>query len=95
MSISEEKLKSIAFLARLDVDEVELKKLTTEINNILDLMSNLDKIDTRGVEPMYNSLDMLQKFREDKVIKEDDYKKLQEVAPNTDNGYFLVPKVIE
>ena len=95
MALSEKKLKDIAFLARIDINEAEIKKVTVEINNVLNLMANLSKIDTSAIQPMAHPLDMLQKLREDDVIEKDDSKKLQKIAPKTDNNYFLVPKVIE
>lgn len=95
MALSEKKLKDIAFLARIDINETEIKKVTVEINNVLNLMANLSKIDTSAIQPMAHPLDMLQKLREDDVIEKDDSKKLQKIAPKTDNNYFLVPKVIE
>ena len=95
MSLSEQKVKEIAQLAKLSVNELEIKQTTAEINNILELMDNLAKIDTQGVSPMAHPLNMSQRLREDEVSESDQSKEFQEIAPQTDQDYFLVPTVIE
>lgn len=95
MSLNEKQIKEIAFLARVNVCDSEIEKTTSDVNNILALMADLAKINTEEIQPMSHPIDMCQRLREDDVIEKDESKKLQKIAPNTDNGYFLVPKVIE
>ena len=95
MSLDNNKVKEIAFLARLSIDDSELEQSTKELNNILDLMDQLGEIDTGDVEPMAHPLEMSQRLRDDNVIEEDLSEEFQEIAPKTGNNHFLVPTVIE
>ena len=95
MSLDNNKVKEIAFLARLSIDDSELEQSTKELNNILDLMDQLGEIDTGDVEPMAHPLEMSQRLRDDNVTEEDLSEEFQEIAPKTGNNHFLVPTVIE
>ena len=95
MSLDNNKVKEIAFLARLSIKDSELEQSTQELNNILGRMEQLSEIDTGDVEPMAHPLEMSQRLREDQVTEEDLSEEFQEVAPKTGNNHFLVPSVIE
>ena len=95
MSLSEQQVKEIAYLARLSVDDGEVEQTTAELNNILDLMADLAKIDTQGVSPMSHPLNMSQRLREDEVSEIDQSQEFLAIAPQTGKNYFLVPTVIE
>jgi aspartyl-tRNA(Asn)/glutamyl-tRNA(Gln) amidotransferase subunit C len=95
MSLDKNKVKEIAFLARLSIQDSELEQSTQELNNILGLMDQLGEIDTGDAEPMAHPLEMSQRLREDQVTEEDLSEEFQEVAPKTGNNHFLVPTVIE
>jgi aspartyl-tRNA(Asn)/glutamyl-tRNA(Gln) amidotransferase subunit C len=95
MSLDNNKVKEIAFLARLSIKDSELEQSTQELNNILGRMEQLSEIDTGDVEPMAHPLEMSQRLREDQVTEEDLSEEFQEVAPKTGNNHFLVPTVIE
>jgi len=95
MSLDKNKVKEIAYLARLSIEDSELEKTTKEINNILVLMDKLGEIDTGDAEPMAHPLEMNQRLRDDKVTEKDLAKEFQEIAPKTGNSHFLVPTVIE
>lgn len=95
MSLSEQQVKEIAYLARLSVDDGEVAQTTAELNNILDLMAELAKIDTDDVSPMAHPLDMTQRLREDLVTEDDQSEAFQAIAPQTGQSHFLVPTVIE
>ncbi len=95
MSLGSEDIKKIAHLARLQVSADEAEKLSGDIANILALVDQLQAADTDGVEPMANPLDAVQTLRADEVTESDQREKYQAVAPATEDGLFLVPKVIE
>jgi len=95
MSLDKNKVKEIAFLARLSIQDSELEQSTQELNNILCLMDQLGEIDTGDAEPMAHPLEMSQRLREDKVTEDDLSEEFDEIAPNTGNNHFLVPTVIE
>ena len=95
MSLDHKKVKEIAYLARLNIEDTNIEQATAELNNILSLMDKLGEIDTGDSEPMAHPLKMSQRLREDKVSEEDLSEEFQAIAPKTGKGHFLVPTVIE
>ena len=95
MSLNNNEVKEIAFLARLSIQDSELEQSTQELNNILGLMDQLGEIDTGDAEPMAHPLEMSQRLREDQVTEGDLSEEFQEIAPKIGNNHFLVPTVIE
>jgi len=95
MSLSEEQVVQIAYLARLSLSDEELQSNTKDLNSILDLAEQLAEIDTNGITPMAHPLHMTQRLREDKVTEEDQSESFQAIAPKTGKGHYLVPTVIE
>lgn len=86
---------SVAQLARLRIEESALDDVTDRFGRILDLVAELQQIDTEGVEPMSNPHDMVQRLRTDAVTEGDQRLELQAVAPAVEDGFFLVPRVID
>ena len=95
MSLSAEDVAKIAHLARLAVEPEQSETLGRELSNILDLVAQMDSVDTDSVTPMAHPLEMAQRLREDVVSEEDRRDSYQSNAPAVENGLFLVPKVIE
>jgi len=95
MSLSVDDVAKIAHLARLAVEPEESEALGRELSNILDLVAQMDAVDTERVVPMAHPLEMAQRLREDVVREENRRDSYQANAPAVENGLFLVPKVIE
>jgi len=95
MALNEDDIKDIAHLARLGIDDAALAPLATDLSTVLNLVEQMNTIDTEGVEPMAHPGNAVLRLREDKVSEPDQREKLQSVAPATEDGYFLVPRVIE
>ncbi|WP_044410255.1 Asp-tRNA(Asn)/Glu-tRNA(Gln) amidotransferase subunit GatC [Thiomicrospira microaerophila] len=95
MSLALAEVKKIAHLAAIAVEPEELDAVGAKLSNILDLFAQLSQADTEGVEPMAHPLDQTQRLREDLVAEVDQRDKFQAIAPATENGLYLVPKVIE
>jgi aspartyl-tRNA(Asn)/glutamyl-tRNA(Gln) amidotransferase subunit C len=95
MSLSRQDVESIAHLARLAVAEEEIDRYTRELSRILDLVAQLQRVDTTGVLPMAHPLDATQRLRPDVVTEVVDREAFQAHAPLTQAGLYLVPKVIE
>lgn len=95
MSFDQSDVEKIARLARLAVPEEEAKKLSGDLSRILDLVAQMEQVDTSAVEPMAHPLHMTQRLREDRVTEENRRELYQSIAPATENGLYLVPKVIE
>ena len=83
MSLDNNKVKEIAYLARLNIEDSEIEQSTAELNNILSLMDKLAEIDTGEIEPMAHPLEMSQRLREDNVTEEDLSEEFQSIAPKT------------
>jgi aspartyl-tRNA(Asn)/glutamyl-tRNA(Gln) amidotransferase subunit C len=95
VSLGKTEVEYISRLAAIAVDEQEVDEVAGKLSNILDLFSQMEAANTDGVEPMAHPLDQVQRLRPDVVTATNQRKKLQSVAPATDNGLFLVPQVIE
>ncbi len=95
MALKEDDIKDIAHLARLGVDEATLAPLAADLSTVLDLVEQMNAVDTTGVEPMAHPGGAVLRLRDDVVSEPDQRDKLQQVAPETEQGYFLVPRVIE
>ncbi len=95
MSLSEQQITQIAYLARLSLSDAELKDNTKDLNSILGLAEQLGSINTDGIEPMAHPLHMTQRLRADVVTESDQSDLFQSIAPNTGNKHYLVPTVIE
>lgn len=95
MSLERADVQKIAHLARLAVSDAEADALVKDLSNILDLVAQMDAVDTDQVEPMAHPTDMVQRLRPDAVTETDQREAFQAHAPAVENGLFLVPKVIE
>lgn len=95
MSVSRDDVRHVAQLARLDFSEDEEAQMADELSQILDYVDKLDELDTSGVPPMSHVLDVTNVFRPDAVEERIDRAQALELAPEADDEYVRVPKVIE
>lgn len=95
MSLERSEVEKIAHLARLAMSDQELEAVTGDLSNILDLVAQMEQADTTDVEPMAHPLHMAQRLRADEVTEEDQREQFQAIAPLTEAGLYLVPRVIE
>jgi aspartyl-tRNA(Asn)/glutamyl-tRNA(Gln) amidotransferase subunit C len=95
MSLTLEQVRHIARLARIDISEVEADTVRLELNRILELIEQMQAVDTRRVAPMAHAIDVTQPLREDTVGEPDRRDEFMAIAPETEDGLYLVPKVIE
>jgi len=95
MSLSEEQVGQIAYLARLSLSDEALQSNTKDLNSILSLAEQLAEINTDGITPMAHPLHMTQRLREDKVNEVDQSESFQAIAPKIGKKHYLVPTVIE
>ena len=95
MAISREGIEKVAVLARIRVDDEQVSALEKDLGNILDLVDQLGAADTDSVEPMAHPLNAVQRLRADEVTETNQREAFQAIAPATENGLYLVPRVIE
>ena len=95
MSLNQEDIRKIAKLARLSVSEQEAQSAQTQLNGIFGLIAEMQAVDTAGIEPMSHAQDVTQRLRADRVTESDQRALFQSIAPQVEQGLYLVPKVIE
>ena len=95
MSVDTETVRRIAHLARIAVDESEVAHLQGELNTILAWVEQLQEVDIAGVEPMTSVTPMTMKTRKDEVTDGGKPQDIVKNAPQSDDNFFLVPKVVE
>lgn len=95
MSLTVEDVRKIATLARLELAEGDAEATRDKLNSIFGLIEQLQAVDTRGVEPMSHPQELAQRLRDDMVSEPDRRDAFQKIAPQTQAGLYLVPKVIE
>ena len=95
MSLDKTQVEKIAHLARLQIDSADIPEYATNLSNILDLVAQMDVMDTNGIDPMAHPTEAVQRLRDDQVTETNQRDHFQAVAPLVENGLYLVPKVIE
>ena len=95
MSLSLPEVKRVAWLARIEITDAEAAAAQGQLNDIFKLIAQMQSVDTEGVAPMAHAQDVVQRLREDRVTETDRHALYQAIAPQVENGLYLVPKVIE
>ena len=95
MSINNDDVQKIAHLARLAIEPEQLETYTRNLSGILQLVEQMNVVDTEGVETMAHPRDSKLRLRDDVVTEENQREKFMELAPASENGLFLVPKVLD
>jgi len=95
MKLNVEELHKVAHLARLSIHPKDEESYSQALSNILNLVDEMQRIDTTDVKPMAHPMDASQRLRKDEVTETDQRDHLQKIAPATENGLYLVPRVVE
>lgn len=95
MSLNLEDVARIALLSRIELSATEREGTRDQLNGILGFIEQLQAVDTTGIEPMAHAVDVVQRLRPDEVTETDRRADFQAVAPETEAGLYLVPKVLE
>ena len=95
VSLNKQQVEDIAMLARLRLDDSEIDDVVQKLSNIVDFVDQLQAAPTDDVVPMAHPLNQTQRLRADLVTEVDERDYIQENAPQTEDGLYLVPKVIE
>jgi aspartyl-tRNA(Asn)/glutamyl-tRNA(Gln) amidotransferase subunit C len=88
-------IQKLADLARLDIGSDVIEDVAFSISDVLALVDQLQTANTDGVAPMAHPLDAVQRLRADAVTETNQREAFQAIAPATEDGLYLVPKVIE
>lgn len=96
MPLERHEVEKIAHLARLTLDEQQIPFYARNLSNILDLVAHINEAQTQNTLPMAHPLEGLtQRLRDDEITELDQHELFQSIAPMTEAGLYLVPKVID
>ena len=95
MSLNSHDVSRIAQLARIELSASENESTRDQLNGILGFIAQLQAVNTDGVAPMAHAVDVVQRLRADAATEPDRRDAFQAVAPDTEAGLYLVPRVIE
>jgi len=95
MSLNIADVEKVARLARLAMSPQEMQTAQAQLSNIFVLIAEMQAVDTRGITPMSHSQELYQRLREDIVTESNQREAFQAIAPQVENGLYLVPQVIE
>lgn len=95
MSIDAQEIEGIARLARIRVEPTDIARHAAELSRILGYVEAMNEVDTHGIEPLAHAIDAVATLRADAVTEHVDRELLQAGAPRVEEGYYLVPRVIE
>lgn len=95
MAFDRSDVEKIAHLARIAISEDEIPATTAKLSGILGLIDQMQAVDTTGIEPLAHPLETTQRLRPDGVTEQNQRDAYQAIAPATEAGLYLVPKVIE
>ena len=92
--ITKDEIKKVAHLARLELNDHQIKNHAEQLEKILEYINQLEKIDTFNVPCTTRAIEVINKFRKDENYNSDCTKELLELGPSTEKKYFKVPKII-
>lgn len=95
MAVDKQTVEKLAELARIAISEETIDQVSDSLGNVLQLVDQLQAVNTQGVAPMAHPLDEVQTLRADEVTESDQREAFLALAPQTEEGLFLVPKVID
>jgi aspartyl-tRNA(Asn)/glutamyl-tRNA(Gln) amidotransferase subunit C len=95
MSLTNADVRKVARLARLEMNESEIETARSQLSGIFELIAEMQAVDTKGIAPMSHAQDVSQRLREDVVTETNERDAFQEIAPQVEDGLYLVPQVIE
>lgn len=95
MAFDKSELEQVAHLARLHINEAETDEVAARITDILALIDEMQSVSTDGVEPLAHPLDVVQRLRPDNISTDNQQELLHAIAPSSDEGFYLVPQVME
>lgn len=94
MSVSLDEVRHLAALSEIQLSDSELESLTTDIDNIVGYINQLDELDTDQVEPTFQLTGLQNVWRDDKIEPQLSREKLLNLAPDTEDNQVRVPKVL-
>lgn len=95
MSVTPDDVRKVARLSRIKISEERVEPMTQELNGILSWIEQLNEVDVEGVEPMTSVVETSLQMRKDEITDGNRQDEVLANAPNSADGFFVVPKVVE
>jgi aspartyl-tRNA(Asn)/glutamyl-tRNA(Gln) amidotransferase subunit C len=95
MSIEKQTIENLATLARLKINDQRIEEISQRLSSVLELVDQLQAADTNNLMDNSQAPEATQRLREDKITESDQRDVFQAIAPDTEDGLYLVPKVID
>ena len=95
MSIDKSDIEHLCNLSKLNLDDEEQSVFLSQMQSILEMIVELQEVNTGDIEPMAHPLQMTQRLRDDEVTEFNDREKYQKNTEFAEDGFYKVPKVIE
>ena len=95
MSIDKSDIEHLCNLSKLNLDDEEQSVFLSQMQSILDMIEELQEVDTGDIEPMAHPLQKTQSLRDDEVTEFNDREKYKKNTDFAEDGFYKVPKVIE
>ena len=95
MKVTREVVSAMSELAQIKVPEDQVDEVISRLDAVLALVETMAQVDTEGVEPLTNPLDATQPLRADVPTEENRRNAYLDIAPASEDGLFLVPRVVE
>lgn len=95
MSLTLDDVQRAADLARIEIGEAEAQVTLNQLTRVFAMIEQMQAVDVSGIEPMAHAQDLVLRLRSDAVTETDQRAAFQAIAPETEGGLYLVPKVIE
>ncbi|SFH69311.1 Asp-tRNA(Asn)/Glu-tRNA(Gln) amidotransferase subunit GatC [Pisciglobus halotolerans] len=95
VNVNEQDIRHVAKLAKLEISDDEIKKFTVQMDNIIDMVEQLDTLDTKDVPEMYHGAFIENVMREDKAVPGTDREALFENVKESKDGLIRVPAIID
>ena len=95
MPLEKKEIQNIAWLARLTIEDRAIAGYTKDLADILALVEQMQSVESAAAEPLAHPLEIDTQLRSDEVKEKDQRDRFQKIAPVTEDGYYIVPKVIE
>ena len=95
MSLTTDDVNKIAYLARLGINAQDTESYTANLANMLNLVAEMSSVNTDNVAPMAHPFDVTQRLRPDQITESNQRDNFQAIAPQVEEGLYLVPKVLD
>ncbi len=90
-----ETVSKIANLAKIEIDDGKIQGIAENLEKILELVREMDSVDTDNISPMSHPLNLKQVMRADEITEVNQREDFQKNSPSSENGYYKVPKIID